>query len=268
MGLSIAGHLILLVCGSLLARSLALRIPPAETVCFVNIVNSPLAGGRTRGKREVSATPGAFPVLARATDSQNIKNAVPFTPPSLSPVKKVAASIGQPSPAESVVASPLPLSAPSLPGGSPAGATKTASRGAGGNGFGSNCSRTGGAASGGGTGSSGAESGASRGGEGDGPPGEVGFGTASGISYAHQVKPVYPALARRFNQDGRVLLRLTVAESGALVKVDIMEDPGFGLAGAAVEAVRRSRFNPARREGRPFAAQALLPVRFTLSGGE
>jgi protein TonB len=82
------------------------------------------------------------------------------------------------------------------------------------------------------------------------------------------VKPAYPPLARRFNREGRVLLRLTVAETGALVKVEVLEDPGFGLATAAMEAVRKSRFNPARRAGKPFAAKALLPVRFTLGGGE
>lgn len=111
-------------------------------------------------------------------------------------------------------------------------------------------------------------SGESQGGVRGGQPGEVGFGTATGISYAQQVKPVYPALARRFNREGRVLLRLTVSETGSLVNVEVVQDPGYGFAAAAVEAARKSRYNPARREGRPFSAQAFLPVRFTLSSGE
>jgi protein TonB len=92
------------------------------------------------------------------------------------------------------------------------------------------------------------------------------FGSALGPSFLQRVLPAYPLVARRFNREGKVILRLTIDTAGSLVAVEVLEDPGHGFAAAAVEAVRRSRFLPARHEGRPVVAKAILPVRFTLQG--
>jgi protein TonB len=99
-----------------------------------------------------------------------------------------------------------------------------------------------------------------------GPVGEVAFGSASGPSFLRRILPIYPKVARRFNREGQVILRLTIDAAGSLVAVEVLEDPGYGFAAAAVDAVRRSRFLPARHEGKPVVAKALLPVRFTLQG--
>lgn len=247
MGLSLLVHLLLLAWGVFLSRSLSPFIPPPESVCFVNMVDFTPARGETGG-RKGDVRSHMPPAPSRGGEAQTGRAIPSPHPPLPQPLTRVSTPLGAAVPAK--IATPLP----SPSGGIPTGGATTVGGGAGG------------AAAGGGSGGTGR--GGGHGGAGDGPPGEVGFGTASGISYAHQVKPAYPPLARRFNREGRVLLRLTVAETGALVNVDILEDPGFGLAAAAVEAVRRSRFNPARREGKPFTAQALLPVRFTLGGGE
>jgi protein TonB len=99
-----------------------------------------------------------------------------------------------------------------------------------------------------------------------GPVGEVAFGSASGPSFLQRVLPAYPLVARRFNKEGKVVLRLTINEYGSLTNIEVLEDPGYGLASAAVEAVKKSRYNPARQGGRPVMAKAILPVRFTLQG--
>jgi periplasmic protein TonB len=99
-----------------------------------------------------------------------------------------------------------------------------------------------------------------------GPVGDVAFGSASGPSFMQRVLPAYPMVARRFNREGKVILRLTIDTGGSLVAVEVLEDPGYGFASAAVEAVKRSRFLPALHEGRPVTAKAILPVRFTLQG--
>lgn len=98
----------------------------------------------------------------------------------------------------------------------------------------------------------------------DGNGGEAEFGSASGPSFLQRVLPSYPVVARRFNKEGRVVLRLTIDASGSLTAVEVLEDPGHGFAAAAVEAVRKSRFLPARHDGRPVTARAILPVRFSL----
>jgi protein TonB len=73
-------------------------------------------------------------------------------------------------------------------------------------------------------------------------------------------------VAKRFNREGKVILRLTIDAVGSLLSVEVLQDPGYGFASAAVEAVRKSRFFPARHAGRAFTAKAILPIRFTLQG--
>jgi len=96
--------------------------------------------------------------------------------------------------------------------------------------------------------------------------GEIAFGSASGPSFLQRILPTFPMVARRFNREGKVILRLTIDAVGSLVAVEILQDPGYAFAAAAVEAVRRLRFLPARHEGRPVTAKAILPIRFILQG--
>lgn len=91
---------------------------------------------------------------------------------------------------------------------------------------------------------------------------ERSFGSPDGPTFQHQVLPAYPAMARRRGKEGVVLLRLTISETGQLRRVELLQDPGHGFAEAALEAINRSRFMPARENGRPIATRSTLPVRF------
>jgi len=93
---------------------------------------------------------------------------------------------------------------------------------------------------------------------------DIDFGSVTGPFYRHQEMPVYPTFARKMGREGRVLLRLTIDEQGKLLNVEVLEDPGFGFAEAAVKAVRNSSYVPAQRGGSPVIAKALLPVKFVL----
>ena len=95
---------------------------------------------------------------------------------------------------------------------------------------------------------------------------DVSFGSSSGPSFIHRELPVYPHLAKRFNKEGKVVLRLTIDEGGALKHVEVIDDPGYGLASAAVDAVKKSRFVAARIDGKPVMSKAILPVRFAMNG--
>jgi len=95
-------------------------------------------------------------------------------------------------------------------------------------------------------------------------PQEMAFGSASGPAFRRQAVPVYPALAKRRNKEGVVLLRLSISETGQLTRLEVLEDPGYGFAEAAQEALRSSSFTPAHHNGKPVAVRATLPVRFNL----
>lgn len=97
---------------------------------------------------------------------------------------------------------------------------------------------------------------------------EVEFGGENGPRFLKKEMPVYPVLARRLGKEGRVVLRLTIDEQGRLVHVEILENSGFGFAESAMDAVKRSTFIPAKKENKPFASKAILPIRFTLRRGE
>lgn len=75
--------------------------------------------------------------------------------------------------------------------------------------------------------------------------------------------PSYPVEAIRRRLEGTVLLRLHIAASGRIERVEIVETSGHVvLDRAAVQAVRTWRGRPAHRAGQPVATVELLPVRF------
>jgi protein TonB len=76
--------------------------------------------------------------------------------------------------------------------------------------------------------------------------------------------PAYPPLARKLEKEGTVLLRLTIDERGQPVEIEVLRKAGFGFDEEAVRAVQASTFVPAKKEGRPLACKALLPIRFVL----
>ena len=83
--------------------------------------------------------------------------------------------------------------------------------------------------------------------------------------YLHNPKPAYPAMARRLNQEGEVLLRVRVSAEGNPLSVEIAKSSGFTLLDeAARNAVRQWRFVPARRGGEPIESWVGVPVVFRL----
>ncbi len=107
---------------------------------------------------------------------------------------------------------------------------------------------------------------------GNGPPGGGGdgslertFGSADGPSFLHKVVPSYPALAKRLEKEGTVVLRVTIDDQGRPLEIVVLQKAGFGFDEEAVKAVKDSRFVPAKRDGKPLACRALLPIRFVLT---
>jgi protein TonB len=79
------------------------------------------------------------------------------------------------------------------------------------------------------------------------------------------VIPAYPAAARRAGIQGTARLRVQILADGRVG--DIVVDASTGhpsLDQAATDAVRRWRFEPARRGAEPVASWVLLPVEFHL----
>jgi protein TonB len=81
----------------------------------------------------------------------------------------------------------------------------------------------------------------------------------------YQAKPRYPEAARRQGIEGTTLLKIHVSDRGLVDDVLIERSAGHqDLDLAAMEAVKKWRFEPARQGNRPVAIWVMLPVRFTL----
>jgi protein TonB len=93
---------------------------------------------------------------------------------------------------------------------------------------------------------------------------ETRFGASVAPAFLHREMPVYPLIARKLGREGKVVLKLTIDENGNLLDVDVIEKAGYGFTEAAVEAVKKSTFLPAKKDGKPIASRALLPIRFRL----
>lgn len=77
--------------------------------------------------------------------------------------------------------------------------------------------------------------------------------------------PVYPPRCLRMGIEGRVKVRVLVGENGRPQEVALGESSGeSALDQAAMDAVRQWRFEPAKRNGVPVRAWAVVPVEFKL----
>ncbi len=94
--------------------------------------------------------------------------------------------------------------------------------------------------------------------------GEAGFGSPAGPRFLHREMPEYPHVAKRRKKEGKVVLMLTIDEHGRLLNIEVVEasDPLF--VGPSVDAVKKSTFFPAMRNGAPIAVRVMLPIRFSL----
>lgn len=79
--------------------------------------------------------------------------------------------------------------------------------------------------------------------------------------------PRYPLESRRKREQGTVLLMLTLALDGSVESVAISRSSGFArLDDAALDAVRRWRWNPVIQDGEPVRVRGVVEIPFLLKG--
>lgn len=74
----------------------------------------------------------------------------------------------------------------------------------------------------------------------------------------------YPEMARRAGIEGRVTIRFVVNEKGEIENPVVLRGIGGGCDEAALEAVKKAKFNPGMQRGRPVRVQFSLPITFRL----
>lgn len=85
-------------------------------------------------------------------------------------------------------------------------------------------------------------------------------------AYLDNPAPAYPSTSKRLRETGLVMLRVRVAASGRAESVSIETSSGHQrLDRAALDAVRRWKFVPARQGEQAVTAEVLVPIQFDLN---
>ena len=85
-------------------------------------------------------------------------------------------------------------------------------------------------------------------------------------TYTNLQKPKYPRCCRRRQREGVVLLAVTITASGECGGIQVLQSGGCPrMDEAAVEAVRKAHFTPARALGMPVTSTKKLKFRFRLT---
>lgn len=80
----------------------------------------------------------------------------------------------------------------------------------------------------------------------------------------HHVNPEYPMIAKQSGMQGISVIELTVNTQGVPEDLKIMQSAGRVLDGAAMEAVKKWRYQPYSVDGKPVAIQTIVSVNFNL----
>jgi TonB family protein len=80
-----------------------------------------------------------------------------------------------------------------------------------------------------------------------------------------RVDPEYPEPARRSGVEGTVLLDATISDTGQVTQIAVKRGLPLGVSEAAVSAVRRWKYEPARGRGGPVASHKEIRIVFSLS---
>jgi len=89
---------------------------------------------------------------------------------------------------------------------------------------------------------------------------------AQSLATKTRVEPTYPPASRRAGEEGTVRLKVLVDETGRPKDVEVAQSSGFTrLDDAAMQAVRRWRFQAARDASGPISAWTQVAITFKLT---
>ena len=73
----------------------------------------------------------------------------------------------------------------------------------------------------------------------------------------------YPAEAKKADISGKVIVKVLISKTGSVLETEIVKSIP-GLDGAAIEAVNKTRFKPAKFEGKPVEVWVRIPIHFEI----
>jgi protein TonB len=86
----------------------------------------------------------------------------------------------------------------------------------------------------------------------------------TGPALLHKVEPDYTEKARQAKYQGTVLLYIQIDTSGKAINIRVLHSLGLGLDEKAIEAVKKWKFRPASKDGKPVTVESQVEVNFRL----
>lgn len=74
----------------------------------------------------------------------------------------------------------------------------------------------------------------------------------------------YPAEAKENKVEGKVIVTAVIDEKGDAVKLKVLKSVGYGCDEAAIEAVKKTKFLPGKKDGKTVKVQITIPIMFKL----
>ncbi len=79
------------------------------------------------------------------------------------------------------------------------------------------------------------------------------------------IKPVYPDIAQEAGIEGQVLVQCFIDKTGRVKETIVLKGiPNTGLDEAAVDALRKTRFRPAKQRETKVGVWITIPINFKL----
>ena len=76
---------------------------------------------------------------------------------------------------------------------------------------------------------------------------------------------VYPISAKEAGIEGKVLVKAIIDESGNVAETEVIKSVNTDCDKAAVDAIKKTKFTPVTKDGKPVKAEVVIPIMFKLS---
>jgi len=80
--------------------------------------------------------------------------------------------------------------------------------------------------------------------------------------FINKIVPEYPEVANRAGVDGSVILEAEIGIDGIAREIKVIQKLGYGCDEAAINALKNSKFSPAKQSKTPIAVRIQIPYRF------
>lgn len=78
------------------------------------------------------------------------------------------------------------------------------------------------------------------------------------------VKPTYPSELRREGVEGLAAVSCVIDETGVVISAKVTKSSNPGFEKAALEAIEKWKFKPAKKDGKTVKVRVTIPFRFNL----